>query len=472
MRLPFLFLLALLFCPFQAKPQSQVQDSVFSAVSFLEGVLKNHPLVRQTRLADDLAKAEIQQARGQFDPKAETRFLRKTWDGKDYYNLFNPEIKIPTLPGMDVKAGFERNAGSNVNEEDKTPSGGLRYLGIQLPLARGLLTDGRRNALKLAGENRKLAAADIRKSVNKLLYEAGKDYWDWYQTHFQLKNSTEALRLAGRRYEAVRQRIRIGELPKIDSLEAWLFVQDRQSQLNQSLQDEQNARARLSTWLWSDEGEPAELLSGSVPAIPEDWKVLFPQDRLQNWLEQAQQNHPDLQKIRVKSSMLELDKKLAAEMLKPSLNLQYNWLSGPDAGWWTNAPMNRNYKLGADFSMPVFLRKERGKLSLVKTKILQNKLEQDQAVRDLRAEISIAGNQLLALSQNLNLQKTMVENYEKLLQAEIRKFGIGESSLFLINSRESKLIEARMKLVSLESKFQKERAGLIFAAGRHPLQAE
>ena len=63
----------------------------------------------------------------------------------------------------------------------------------------------------------------------------------------------------------------------------------------------------------------------------------------------------------------------------------------------------------------------------------------------------------------------MVENYEKLLEAEIRKFDIGESSLFLINSRESKLIEARIKLISMETKLQKERVSLLYVAVRNPL---
>ena len=37
--------------------------------------------------------------------------------------------------------------------------------------------------------------------------------------------------------------------------------------------------------------------------------------------------------------------------------------------------------------------------------------------------------------------------------AEERKFTVGESSLFLINSRESKLIEARLKAIEIDYKF-------------------
>jgi hypothetical protein len=67
------------------------------------------------------------------------------------------------------------------------------------------------------------------------------------------------------------------------------------------------------------------------------------------------------------------------------------------------------------------------------------------------------------------MQNAMVENYQKLRNAEIRKFENGESSLFLINSREAKLIESIIKQASLVSKFQKERAALLYAAGRNAL---
>ena len=43
----------------------------------------------------------------------------------------------------------------------------------------------------------------------------------------------------------------------------------------------------------------------------------------------------------------------------------------------------------------------------------------------------------------------MVSNYSLLLKAEERIFFIGESSLFLINSREQKLIEGQLKEIEL-----------------------
>ena len=48
-----------------------------------------------------------------------------------------------------------------------------------------------------------------------------------------------------------------------------------------------------------------------------------------------------------------------------------------------------------------------------------------------------------------------------MLKAEERKFFLGESSLFLVNSRESKLIDAKLKAIELENNFFNTKAGLF-----------
>ena len=60
----------------------------------------------------------------------------------------------------------------------------------------------------------------------------------------------------------------------------------------------------------------------------------------------------------------------------------------------------------------------------------------------------------------------MVGNYETLLDAEFEKFRIGESSIFLLNSREQKLIDSQMKLNKLQTEFQKLKWKLRGAKGQ------
>ena len=67
--------------------------------------------------------------------------------------------------------------------------------------------------------------------------------------------------------------------------------------------------------------------------------------------------------------------------------------------------------------------------------------------------------------QQVNAYQGIVSNSRDLLLAENEKFRLGSSSLFLINSREVKLIETQEKLADLQAKFQKNRVALEGVAG-------
>ena len=127
--------------------------------------------------------------------------------------------------------------------------------------------------------------------------------------------------------------------------------------------------------------------------------------------------------------------------------------------------LGNNYKFMVDLYFPLFLRKERGKLQQIRIKQLQNDLDQKQVQREVVNEVNAAFNDVKTLEAQIRTQTAAARNQELLLEAEIVKFGIGESSLFLVNSRESKLNEFRVKVASLQAKYEKALAVLLFASG-------
>jgi outer membrane protein TolC len=181
----------------------------------------------------------------------------------------------------------------------------------------------------------------------------------------------------------------------------------------------------------------------------------------------AENGHPEIIKIRTKGIQLSLEKKLASEQLKPTLNLSYNvldYLPIVSSEYQPNYFAN-NYKIGAAFSLPLFLRKERGKLKLTSLKIEQNDWEAKQTNREIQNQIRAVYQVLENMSKMIVTQNEMVINYSLLRDAELDKFSIGESSLFLVNSRETKLLEALLKQRDLERKIYKAEAELYWAAG-------
>ena len=53
-----------------------------------------------------------------------------------------------------------------------------------------------------------------------------------------------------------------------------------------------------------------------------------------------------------------------------------------------------------------------------------------------------------------------------MISAEERKFSFGESSLFLINSREKSLIDSQLKAVEVQNKYLKAKAKLFNSLSR------
>lgn len=453
------FCLLLLCHKLTGQPTMSLQD-------FYRLVYAHHPVVKNAQLLSDLAKAEIRMARGFFDPKLEAQFATKKLSDKLYYNHLNPEIKIPLWPGPVLKAGNERNIGSFVNPEHKTSDKGLTYAGVMLPLGQGLFIDERRNALNQAQLFQKIAEAEQIKLINKILLEAAKAYWEWYFTYGQLRFSAEAQKLAAIRYDAVKERAEAGDLAPIDSVEALIFLQDRNIALQQAEVEYRNAGLYLSTFLWDADGKPAQLAPTVVPYITLEQQKTFSDQQLELLRDAALTNHPELVKINNKLRQVDYDVRLAKEYLKPLLNVHYNMLSNNYVNFSEANLLQNNYKAGIDFSFPLLLRKERGKLLSVKTKALQLQLEKSDLQRQIENDIYMAYNALKTLEKLLIQQEQMVNNYNTLRNGELKKFENGESSLFLVNSREAKLVEAQIKLESLRAKYQKEKALLLWAAGK------
>ncbi len=73
--------------------------------------------------------------------------------------------------------------------------------------------------------------------------------------------------------------------------------------------------------------------------------------------------------------------------------------------------------------------------------------------------------QFEALQKQIRTQESAYTNYQSLVKAEEMRFENGESSLFLINSREMKSLEAAEKLADLKAYLQKTTFALQASAG-------
>ena len=451
--------------------KAQVQDSVqvLTLQDFHRLILQFHPVASQAALLTEQARQELRMARGTLDPVVSSKLYRKEYNGKEYYHLWSNTLQIPTWFGPEIKAGYDQTRGQYLNPENNTPVGGLSFAGISVPLGQGLFIDQRRATIKQANLLQQIAEAERVKLINKLLLQATKDYWDWLLYYREMQLYQEALNLADFRLKAVRSRVKEGDLAAIDTVEALAEVQNRQVLMQQAQLAYNNARLTVATHLWAANAVPLELQDQTIPGLAGSELTSLPQDSVQKLLENAKTNHPDLRKLNLKGQQLQVEQRLASDKLKPKLNVEYNVLQQdfylrPDA--FEGQYMGGNYKLGMSFNVPLFLREERGKLQLTKAKLQTNNLELQQTTREVENNLLAAFNEWQVLAEQIKLQEQMVENADKLRNGEVIRFQNGESSLFLVNSRETKLLEAQLKLFALRTKYAKAKTLLYWAAGQ------
>lgn len=462
-----LFIYSVFVCGIHSSLRAGDTLSVFSPEEFLHKVLAHHPLAKQIFLLPEQARMEIRMARGSFDPSINYYLSEKKYAGTRYYTYRGGFLKVPVWPGPELKAGFEQNSGTYINSSDKTPAQGLLYGGLSLPLAQGLLMDQRRADLNKARLGREMAEADLIKEINKLLLYAIKDYWMWMEAWYRFEVLKVGLELAEKRNIALQQGFVQGQYSGLDTMESSLELLRRNTSLQEALVYRENMRLALSLYLWDNEGNAIELADHVRPVSPEMYAEIVTQDSFDMLLNYAALNHPELQKLKIKSEILRVEKSMQREYLKPVINLEYFPLldhnarnPGGPAPFFQN-----NYKLGLDIYFPLFLRKARGKLGQINLKLQE--LEYMTQFESLRIKNNLEQkyNEYLTGKQMLDLQNQALVMSEKLRDGEDERFRNGESTFFMVNTRERNLLDARMKWIELSSKFRKLQAELRWSSG-------
>ena len=418
---------------------------------YLGFVKKYHPLVKNANLEISKAQANLMMARGGFDPKLELDYNKKQFQGTEYYSILNSSFKIPTWYGIDIKAGFDENEGYYLNPENKTPNNGLTSLGISVPLGQGLLINQRMADLRKAKIQVKLSEAEQKLEAISVLYDASIAYFNWKKNYEEnLLYELYSIN-AKKRYDGIESLIKQGDKPAIDSIEAGIIVRNRLLAFEDSKLKLTKAKLELSNFLWLENNIPLELADA---IIPEKKLRLTIQETL-NSADLVNPDfsivkHPKIEALQSKIDLLTVDKKLKANMLLPKIDVGYSYLTQPNPSIPNNSD---NYKVGVDFYFPLFLRKERGYLKLAQYKIQESEFVRDLEKLQLTNKINAQKTEIQSLSKQQKLINKLVADYDTMLKSEERLFTLGESSLFLINTRENNLVSAQLSQIALENRF-------------------
>lgn len=459
----FLFYLALLFALIS---NAQEKTLVLRFNEYLGYVKKYHPIAKQAQLSIPIGQASLMKARGGFDPKIEVDYESKEFKGTQYWDRLNATFKIPTYFGVEFKGSFEQNEGGFINPDETLPIDGLYSAGISMSLGQGFWINERMATLRKAKLFQRRAKADQDLMVNQVLFDASLAYFEWLKAYNESEIFKSFLSNASTRLEGVKQSALAGDIAMIDTVEARIALENRRLSLEQAKVKLTQKSLELSNFLWIND-VPVELQSKIIPNTAPEEEIDTTLEILGKPLNDFSiEDHPKLQSMNFKIEGLAVDKRLKANKLLPKIDFEYNFLT--ETPNQLNSFVTEQYKGGINFRFPLFLRKERGDLKLAKYKLQDANFERKNAKVEIKNKVLALYKELDSFLEQNRLIGNIVSSYNTLLVAEERKFNFGESSLFLINSRESKLIDAELKQNEVQNKFFSTKAKLFKSLAINP----
>ena len=297
----------------------------------------------------------------------------------------------------------------------------------------------------------RLSQAERKLNAIAVLYDASVAYFNWKRSYSEVKLYENYASNAKMRFKGVKSLIEQGDKPAIDSVEAGIIVKNRLLSLEDSNLKLSKAKLELANYLWLENSIPLELSD-----------TLIPEEKLESTIQETLKtndilnsdfsitNHPKINAIQSKVDILNVERKLKANNLLPKIDVGYMYLSEPNA--FDNYRFE-DYKIGMNFYFPLFLRKERGDLKIAKFKLQESQFALALEKVQLTNKIKAQQIEIQSLQKQKQFIGSLVADNSIMLTSEERLFSFGESSMFLVNTRENNLVIAQLAQIALENRY-------------------
>ncbi|MCS6886179.1 MAG: TolC family protein [Acidobacteriota bacterium] len=423
--------------------------------SFLAAVDANHPKLKGAEALRSVAAAKRLEKSGAFDPVLNfgsdfIRYNSTTTRGKQRETAGNElSLDFVTRSGLKFYGGVRLNLGTVKSPLSSTGDTGEYFLGVKLPLLRNAGINEKAAAERQAFLGEDIAEAEFYELRRNLLMKAAMAYWEWVGAARRLDLARRMLELARVRAEAVRERALAGDLPIIDSVEAEQEVQRRLGAQIKAERDLQKAAFKLGEYLWDSNGNPAALPSeNTVPRRMDSPRAIsFDEQVLAR--SRAIMRRPELRIISLNRKVLEIDRDLARNQVRPAVDFSFS--PGIDTGL---GSIGNTLKAGLDFSFTFRQRAAEGRIGQAEYKMRKLDFEDAETRRRISLEVDDA---VSAVNTGVERYKVALRELDlaiRLEEGEREKFLLGDSTIFLVNQRERSRAEAEIKLIDVYIEYQ------------------
>lgn len=415
-----------------------------SLAEVLDSSNVHYPKIKSAIAKQDAASAKTQEAQGAFD-------LRIDGDAKlrasGYYDgdYVGGQLVKPLSPmNAEVYTGYRNGRGDFpvYNDDLRTKDGGEVTVGLVFSLLRNREIDDRRFKLRDASLEKDTAAVDLMLTRLSAQMKAVHAYAEWLASGNILRVYADLLQLAEERQRNLLSRIKAGDAARIQATENEQNLVKRKAMLNEAKRDFVKRSNELSLFLRDAAGNPR------VPGeeeLPENFpKESVPQELLvEADIKRVIETRPEIKALKINMQQQRNQLLMGDNSLLPKVDLGIEVSRDQGGG---PKQLDETETIGLiKFSIPLQTNLGEGRSAAAKAQLRKLHSDSRLVADSIRAELYSLAADLRMNEENLKLSDQEVSLAEKMESAERKLLAGGASNIFLVNSREEKAAEARVK---------------------------
>jgi HAE1 family hydrophobic/amphiphilic exporter-1 len=363
------------------------------------------------------------------------------------------------------------------------------------PLLRGRRIDAPREQLMVSRKNVEVSESQLRQRVLDTVTQVANAYWDLYVSRANLDTQRTGRSQAQKVVESTQRRADLGLQSQVDVIES----KTQESSLEEAelaAEDTVNRTENgLKSILFSGPAAPG-WASEIVPSTPPTDEL--PQVTFEASLEKARKNSPELEQLSKSLEISGISQELARNQVMPEVNLIASYTSSGLSGVVAARPPNpildafgggavavpplllggyntslenlwhRDFptvRFGLQLSVPI--RNRTAEAGLASARVDQRRLETQlaQTQQAIEADVRNAVYSLAVAGRRLISAKASSAMAQDQYASEIRRFQAGLSSVFLVNQRQTTLLNTQFRYTQVEGDVNKAIAGYYRSIG-------
>lgn len=361
--------------------------------------------------------------------------------------------------GGQLYGGYRVSSGRFPIYEDKNYTNELGEIraGAVFALLRDRMIDERRFGRVSAEADQAIADAERQMVAIGVQRKALDAYLSWIAAGQRLAIYQQMLALAQERQRGLRRTFEAGLRPRIILTENEQQLLRREAMVVQSQQALAAAANSLSLYWRDANGQPVIPRPEQLPAtLPEPLVTARP-DVVER---------PDLMVAQLRQRLVQDRLALDRNALLPRLDLQMEVARDfGDIGPGGVSRSGNDVRVGVKFSVPFEQRTARGKLMQTQAELDANRTRARWLDEQIRAEIDGIAITLDATGRLIALSEQEKQRADEMAVAERRRFDMGASDLFLVNTREESAANVALSLLDMRLRRIVAGADLAAASG-------